>query len=342
MFKHDRRTTLVVSIFAALLLAACGSLTTAPQIQQSPLSPLPTPTAASSGQAGPVDTLRIGLLPILDVIPYHVAQQNGYFDQVGVKVEPIAVKSAQERDVLMQTGQIDVEVNDLISTALLNQEMPRIKVVRFARLAYPGFPQFRILATPGSTVKSPADLAGVPIGISKNSVIEYITDRILQNAGIAPDQIATQEVTAIPLRFELLINGQIPAATMPDPLGSGALAAGAVPVVDDTTVADLSISTISFSNQALQDKSEAVRRFLRAWEMAVEEINANPDKYNDLLIKEGRVPESIQGSFKMPPFPEAGVPSPDQVSDAIGWAIDKGLIKSAIAYEQMVDASFLP
>jgi NitT/TauT family transport system substrate-binding protein len=339
MFKYDRRTTLAILAIAALLLTACGGPAATPQEQQSPLSPLPTPAAATSGQ---VDTLRIGLLPILDVIPYHVAQQNGYFDRVGIKVEPVPVKSAQERDALMQTGQIDVEVNDLVSAALLNQDAPRIKVVRLARLAYPGFPQFRILAAPGSAIKTPADLADVPIGISKNSVIEYITDRMLQKAGLSPDRIAVQEVTAIPLRFELLINGQIPAATMPDPLGSGAIAAGAVPVIDDTSVADRSISTISFSTQALEFKPEAVRRFLKAWEMAVQEMNANPSKYNDLLIKEGRVPESIQGSFKMPPFPEASVPSPDQVSDVIGWAIEKGLVESPIAYDQMVDASFLP
>jgi NitT/TauT family transport system substrate-binding protein len=257
-------------------------------------------------------------------------------------VELIPVKSAQERDALMQTGQIDGQINDLVATLLFNKDEPQIKVVHIARQAYPNSPQFRILAAPGSSIKSPADLAGMPIGISQNSVIEYITDRILEHAGLATDQIATQEVTAIPLRFELLTKGQIPAATLPDPLGSGAIAAGAVPVIDDTTVADYSVSTLSFSIEALQTKPEAVRKFLQAWEMAVKEMNANPDKYNDLLIKEGRVPESIQGSFKMPPFPEAGVPTPEQVSDVVKWAMDKGLIDRVIPYDQVVDSSFLP
>jgi len=287
-------------------------------------------------------TLRMALLPILDVLPFHVADQNGYFDKVGVKVELIPVKSAQERDSLTETGQIDGMLTDLISPVLFNQDKARVKIVRTARKVYPDAPMFRILAKPGSTIRSPADLVGVQIGISQNTVIEYITDRMLEHAGLTPDQIAIQEVSAIPVRFELLVKGEIPAACLPDPLASGAIAAGAVPVVDDTSIPELSQSVVAFTVEALQTKPDAVRKFLQAWEMAVQELNAHPEKYRDLLIKVGRVPKSIQGTFKMPPFPEASVPTPEQVADVVGWALDKGLIQSEVPYERMVDKSFLP
>ena len=61
--------------------------------------------------------------------------------------------------------------------------------------------------------------------------------------------------------------------------------------------------------------------------MAVEELNAKPDDYRDLLIVKGRVPESIQGTFQMPPFPEASVPTEEQLADVVEWALEKGLIK---------------
>jgi NitT/TauT family transport system substrate-binding protein len=281
-------------------------------------------------------------LPILDVLPFYVADQNGYFDQVGVKVELVPVKSAQERDTLMQTGQIDGMLTDLISPILFDQDEAQIKVVRVARKVYPESPLFRVLAKPGSDAKSPADLAGVEIGISQNTVIEYITDRMLRNAGLSSDQIKVQEVSAIPVRFELLINGEIPAATLPDPMGSGAIAAGAVLVVDDTSVPDLSQSILVFSVKTLDSQPEAVRRFLQAYEMAIGELNDNPDKYNNLLIEIGRVPESIQGSYKMPPFPEASVPTPEQLADVNQWAMDKGIAAKEVPYERMVDASYLP
>ena len=57
---------------------------------------------------------------------------------------------------------------------------------------------------------------------------------------------------------------------------------------------------------------------------------------------EERVPESIQGTFQMPPFPEASVPTPEQLADVVSWSLQKGLIAEYIPYERMVDSSYLP
>ncbi len=325
MKKTTLQPLLALLILAPALLAGCGGT---------------QPTDAPPSDE--IQTLKMALLPVMDVLPFHVADQNGYFDQEGVKVELVPVKSAQERDTLMQTGQVDGMLTDLLSPVLFNQEDAQIMVVRAARRVYPGSPLFRILAKPESGVTSPVDLAGLEIGIAQNTVIEYLTDRMLQNAGLAPEQISTQEVSAIPVRFELLVNGEIPAATLPDPLASGAMAAGAVPVVDDTSVPDLSQSILAFSTGVLETKPEAVRSFLKAWEMAVAELNSNPDRYRDLLIEKGRVPEAIQGTFQMPPFPQASVPAPEQLADVVNWSLEKGLIKADIPYERMVDNSYLP
>lgn len=347
MLETKLRTALLVLALVSLALIGCGiEQTVAPAPVASDAaasgdtmeSPLPTPLP----EAGDVETLRMALLPVLDVLPFHVADQNGYFDQAGVEIEFVPVKSGQERDTLMQTGQVDGMLTDLLSPVLFNQDSPQVKAVRTARRAYADSPMFYLLAAPGSDVAGPSDLAGVEVGIAQNTVIEYLTDRMLENAGLAADQIAVQEVSAIPVRFELLVNGEVPAATLPDPLASGATAAGAVWVIDDTSVPELSQSILAFGVEALETKPEAIRKFLKAWDLAVGELNSNPDAYHDLLIEKGRVPESIQGTFEMPPFPEASVPSPEQLADVLAWAIEKGIVDSEVPYEWMVDDSFLP
>ncbi|MFN2183707.1 MAG: ABC transporter substrate-binding protein [Anaerolineae bacterium] len=327
MRTFARWTLLAILILAAFVLVGCGG-----------------EDRSSTATQPPIETksLKIAVIPVIDILPLHVADQEGFFEQLGVDVELVPVKSAQERDTLMQTGQVDGMLTDLLSPVLFNQKEAQITVLRTARKVYPGSPLFSILARPGSEIASPLDLAGVDIGTAQNTVIAYITERMLENAGLSADQISSQEVSAIPVRFELLVNGEIPAATLPDPLASGAVAAGAVVVVDDTSVPELSQSILAFSTETVQAQPEAVRKFLAAWEMAVEELNSNPEKYNDLLIEEGRVPESIQGTFRMPPFPEAGVPTPAQLADVVEWSIDKGLIEEDIPYERMVDDSYLP
>ncbi len=300
-------------------------------------------TACGSPAAKPEDTnLKMGLLPIMDVLPFHVAQQEGYFQEQGITVELVPVKSAQERDTLMQTGQIDGELTDLISIGLFNKDKPTIKIVRTARKAYPDSPQFRILAAPNSNINSVADLKGVKIGISQNTVIEYLTDRLLEAEGVSPDDIAIQEVSQIPVRFELLMKGQIKAATLPDPLASGAVAAGAKVLVDDSTHTEFAQSVLAFSMSTLQAKPSTVKKFLKAWEKAAAAINEHPEKYQDLLIEKGRVPKSIQGTYAMPPFPEAGVPTEAQWQDVVDWLLSKKLIDNPVSYENAVDATFLP
>jgi NitT/TauT family transport system substrate-binding protein len=300
-------------------------------------------TVVGCAPAKPEDNkLKIALIPVLDVLPVFVAEKNGYFAEQGIQVEGVPVKSAQERDVLMQTGQVDGMLTDLVSNALLNKQKPRVKAVYAARRPYPDAPVFRVLAGPNTGIQSPADLKGVPIGISQNTVIEYLTDRMLQGEGLQPADIKKLEVSAIPVRFEQLIKGNIPAATLPDPLAQGAIAAGARPVVDDSKYPKLSQSVLSFSDETLRSKPSTVRKFLVAWEKAVTELNAHPEKYQDLLIEQGRVPQSIQGSYRMPPFPERGVPAADEVADVIRWMRDKGLIDRDIPYGEMVDPSYLP
>ena len=315
--KHNLYLVIATIALFSLLVAACV--------------PVQTPEDTS---------LKMGLLPILDILPFYVADQNGYFEAEGINVEFVPVKSAQERDALMQAGEIDGMLNDLISTGLFNRDEAQIKIVATARRAYPESPQFRVLAAPGSDIASTRDLASVPIGISQNTVIEYITDRLLEAEGLSSDQIEIVEVSAIPVRFEQLMAGQIDAATLPDPLAQGAMAAGATWVVDDSQYTQYSQSVLSFSTEAIGSKPNTIKKFLNAWNRAVADLNSDPDQFSDLMIEKGRVPESIQGTYRMPPFPAGEVPSQAEWQDVVDWLLEKGLIDQPITYEDSVSTDY--
>jgi len=299
-----------------------------------------TASLAGCGTEEPT-TLKMALLPIVDVLPMYVAEQNGYFEAQDIQVELVPVKSAQERDALIQAGEVDGMLTDVPGVGLFNQETVQVKIVATARRAYPGSPLFRLLAAPGSQIDAAIDLAGVKIGISQNTVIEYITDRMLEKSGLGTDQIAIEEIKDIPVRFEQLMNGQLQAATLPDPLASGAIVAGARLVVDDSQFMGYSQSVLAFNLQALEVKPQIVGKFLAAWNKAVADLNSDPEAYRDLLIEKGRVPESVQDSYAMPPFPEGEITSPDQWADVVAWLLDKGLIEREIPYDEAVDTSFV-
>lgn len=277
--------------------------------------------------------LRIALLPIPDVLPVYVALEQGYFKEAGIAVEPISVGSALERDQLMQAGRIDAMINELAGTASFNRDKALMQTVAVARAPKGDSPLFRILAAPGSDIDTPEELAGVPIAVSMNTVIEYLTDRILQDKGLPRERIVKQSVPVLPERMQLLLSGQIKAATLPDPLAFAAMKAGARVVMDDTLAPLYSASVISFSTKTIQTTPKAVDGFVKAWMRAAADLNQNPEAFRALMLKKIRVPKNVQKSFPIPPFPVAQIPTKAQWDDVMAWMIQKGLLKAPVSYE---------
>jgi NitT/TauT family transport system substrate-binding protein len=303
------------------------------------LGPIQSAQAASGGQK---KELKIALLPILDVLPFFAAEAEGFFAGSGFKITAVPVASGLARDELMQAGEIDGMLNEMTTTGSFNRNGVRIKILTSARKAHARFPMFRVLASPKSGFTTPADLNGVPIGVSKNTIIEYVTDRMLGAKGLSGKQIIVKSVPVIPERYQLLLQGQLKAATLPDPLGESALAAGAVSMVDDSAYPQYSVSVLSFSVEALKDKGEGIRFFLKAWDRAVEKINANPEAYRALLLKKIRVPRNVQEGYPVPFYPRKEVPGVEQWADVMKWMVEKGLLDSPLPYKDSVTTAFLP
>ncbi len=301
-------------------------------------------TAASTtdGVSDEPVTIRMAVLPILDALPMYVADENGYFEEQNLIVEFIPVPSASQRDQVIQAGQADGMINEVLSTLFYNKDSQEIIVVRNARIATPEYPQFRILASAESGITNLDALKGQEIGISEATIIEYSTDRLLEAEGFTDDDINTIAVPGIPDRMALLNSGELSAANLPDPLSSLAMQSGAVVIVDDSAHPEFGHSTISFRKEFVDEQPEAIRKFLIALERAVDDINGDKDQFSDLLSERQLVPEPLLGSYIIPDFPQGSVPPLSQWRDILEWAQSKGYIDDDLDYDDSVDDSFLP
>jgi NitT/TauT family transport system substrate-binding protein len=297
--------------------------------------------AACAPAAEPA-ALKIAVLPVIDALPMYVAQQAGLFEKHNVSVTFVPVASAPERDQLVSAGQADGMINEALSTALYNKDEVQVQIVRYARAATPDTALFSILASGQSGIDTLEKLKGVQIGISEGTVIDYLTDRLLQAEGFTPDEIQTIAVPKIPDRLNLLGTGELEAATLPEPATSLAQKQGARLILDDTTHPEYSFSTIAFRKEVIDQSPESIKGFLAAIEDATALINADPAKYGGLLVDQKVVPQPLAGSFQVPNFVTAGVPTQAQWDDMLAWAKDNGLLSQDVAYAGSVNASFLP
>ncbi|HSQ26460.1 MAG TPA: ABC transporter substrate-binding protein [Anaerolineales bacterium] len=287
-------------------------------------------------------TLRVAVLPVLDALPMFVAQQEGLFDAKGVAVELIPVAAAPERDQLIASGQADGMINEILSTAFSNREQTQLQVVRYARAATPDAALFSILAAGSSDIQSVEDLRDVEIGVSEGTIIDYLTDRLLQAEGFSNEAIQTVAVPKISDRMSLLGTGELKAAMLPEPLTSLAIQQGARLIIDDTLHPEYSFSTITFRKAVIDEQPQAIRAFLAAIEEATDLINKNPTAYNLLLSEQNIVPPPLLESFIVPKFVTAGVPSEEQWNDMLAWAKENDLLSQDVSYSASVTAEFLP
>ncbi len=185
-------------------------------------------------------------------------------------------------------------------------------------------------------------LKGVEIGVSQGTVIEYVTERLLQAEGLTADEIKTIAVPKIPDRMALLTSGELSAGVLPDPLASLATSQGAVKVLDDSLHPEYGFSVISFRKEVIDANPEGVKAFLAAIEEATDLINTDSSKYTSLLSDKGLVPPPLLETFQVPPFPIKAIPTEEEWNDALDWAKEKGMLTADISYADSVNGSLLP
>jgi NitT/TauT family transport system substrate-binding protein len=297
---------------------------------------------ACSTREPQISNLKITVLPILETLPIYVAQHEGLFEKHAVQIELISVASGAERDQLISAGQADGMINEALSTALYNQDETRVQIVRFARQATKDQALFRILTSSKSGITDSSGLKNVEIGISEGTVIEYLTDRLLEAEGFTSEEIQMVAVPKIPDRLALLNTGELKAAMLPEPLSSLAELQGAKMVLDDTIKPEYSFSVISFRKQVCDQNPQAIEGFLAAFEEAVVKINQDPNQWLGLLVEHKLIPEPLVDTYQVPTYTTAGIPTQAQWDDVISWGIEKGILKTEIPYSSSVTNQFLP
>lgn len=118
-----------------LLLAGCGQ------------------TEKTAVQTAP-EKLKIGILPVEDILPSVVAVENGYFTQENIDVELVRFQSAVEQGSAMQSGQLDGMITDLVVSALLKDSGQNIKVTSITLGSAPEEGKFAIVAAPKSGIET--------------------------------------------------------------------------------------------------------------------------------------------------------------------------------------------
>lgn len=281
------------------------------------------------------EKIRFGILPVVDTLPLHVGIEKGDFRASGIDLELVSFNSALERDAALQAKRLDGYFGDILNTVLLIQSGLEIGIVTSAFHTRPDSPVFAIVGSPLSDIKTMADLKGKTVAISRATIIEYLLDRILEKNGMMPGDVQKLDIKKIPIRLQMLLSGQTPAALLPEPLVTLAIHQQSRIIADDARL-DMTLTVLALSRNIVQKDGERVRKFLDGYQKAVQRINQNPESFRETLVTKTKFPAIIKDKYRIPRFPDVTLPSPKDIRDAQQWLIENTMIQNRLPYDEIV------
>lgn len=284
--------------------------------------------------------VKFGSIPAIQSLPVYVAESRGLFSKEGLDVEVIVFNTAAEKDIALAAGSLDGCFADLLTPLAMKGNGQDIILVARNYDTRSDRRMFAIMAKPNSKYASLAELADVPVAISSNSVVDYANEKLLTSAGLPKDKIATIESKNIGLRFQMLLTGQVEVAALPEPLVTAALDKGAKILGDDSGLGETQ-TVLVFARKFADSNPEAVKKFLKAVNRANEIIVSDPDSVRSIMVEKNRLPLNLKESYQVPRFSALQAPDRDSVEKISRWLHERGVLKSEIPYEQIVDAKFL-
>ncbi len=283
----------------------------------------------------PEKIINIGVMPDVESIPFIIAQNNGYFEKEGVQVNIEHFTSAADRDSALQSGNLDGVITDMLAVLFANEGGINLKMV--ARTDG----NIELMAGKDSGISSTADLKGKDIGLSANTIMEYTTDKMIEAAGLSPDEVNKVAIPPLPTRLEMLQGGKVAAAILPEPLAGLAVKNGAI-VLNSTDQMANKAGAIAFTAQILEESPEEIKAILRAYNEASEYLQKeSAASCLDYIIEEQGFPAEIKDSLQLPEYQQAKLPEQEIFLDVVQWMQAKDLIQGSYEYKDLVDEEIL-
>ncbi len=274
------------------------------------------------------ETIRMGVLPVIDTLPLQVAKKEGFFKEEELEVELIRFSSAMERNIAMQSGRLDGFFGDIPATLLLVKSGIPVKFLTVSYFTTPGQRMFVLVL---SSQNRNRNSGRIDVAISKGSIIEYLLDRLKPRPPMDGFQIVPKEIKQMPVRMQMLAAGKIDAALLPEPLATLAESKGAKSIVTDEHL-NIPLTVLNLH----RSKLPYGQPFLKAYAKAVASLNANAGNYLELMVETCRVPEFLAAKFIAYTFPKPRLPSEEEVESVQKWMQRQGLLDRRISYQKLI------
>ncbi|MFC7405692.1 ABC transporter substrate-binding protein [Georgenia alba] len=294
----------LLALSVALATAACGA-------------------SGAEEEAGGDDGLRqvtVGVIPILDVAPIYLGEQQGIFEEHGLDLEFQTAAGGAAIVPAVVSGETEIGFSNVTSLMLGRAQGLDLRAIS-AGASSTGDPESdygQIVVPSDSDISDVGDLAGRTIAINTlNNINDTLIREAVDQAGGDASSIEFVEIPH-PDMNAALEAGQVDAIWQVEPFLTMARQDGVRDVfaLYADVVEDLTVATYFTTGETLESDPELVEAFTAAIQESLTYASEHPDETRAVLSEYTDIEQGTIEELTLPAFPnEINRPAVEQVGE---------------------------
>lgn len=285
----SRRAVLAVLVALSLTISACGS------------------GSSSSDSGGGTTTVKVGVIPILDVAPLYLGIEKGFFADEGLDLITENAQGGAAIVPAVVSGQCQFGFSNTVSLLLADVRGLELKVVTagISTTGVAGKDFGAVMVRPESPITSAADLAGKKVAVNTLNNINTVTiNEVVRKAGANPSTITFVELP-FPEIAPAITRGDVDAGQVVEPFLTIAEQQGGRQVAANfaEAVPNLPVAMYFASAAYAQENPEVVASFTAAMKKSLAYAQSHPDEVLAILSTYTLIDARVQKDITLPRWP---------------------------------------
>ena len=284
--------------------------------------------SSAGGGSGDLEPVAVGLIPIVDVAPIYLGDQQGFFEEQGIDLELETAQGGAAVVPGVMNGQYQFGFSNVTSLLLAAEQGLPLQIVAngVASTGEEGADFGAVVAGAESGITGAADLAGKRVAVNTlNNIGTTTINESIRAAGGDPSGVQYVELP-FPDMPAALDAGNVDAIWVVEPFLTIATNGGATFVASNYVDAadDLTVATYFTSKQFAAENGDVVDRFTTALEQSLEYASQNEAETRAVLSEYTEIDPAVIEAMTLPAWPtEINEESLQRLADL---AVDDGLL----------------
>jgi NitT/TauT family transport system substrate-binding protein len=284
------------------------------------------------------DTVTVGLIPIIDVAPVFLGEQEGFFADRNIELQTEFAAGGAEIIPGVESGTFDFGVSNVVSLMLAQQSGIDLKAVSNSNnsTGVDGDDHGSLMVAVDSPIQSASELGDATIGINTlNNISDPVVRESVRKAGGDPSGI---EFVGLPFpeMEAALQSGEVDAVFAVEPFvtiieNNGVGRGVASPWVD--AAPNLTIAVYFTSAAKIEEDPDLVERFTEAMQESLAFATENPDAARQVIQEYTELSPELAEQIVLPLWPpEINQASSERLAEL---AIQDGLLEEQPDFDRL-------